>query len=467
MRFKLALLLTTFSLLSPGATSGAQRDADAQSYTIQVGSFSDSAQAQQLVTRVRSFGERATTAAVSLAGRGRWTRVFVGYFPSVAAARAHAEHLLRSGLIEGFLIRAVQEPPKEPAALINQKARSADPANLTARSSFHIAPYDRATPLNLPGTTRNGANLVEASRIAGASDSHSLASRGDQRPVASGSLPVVRRLTLALAPGVDTRLLTRPDPVRLAFTLTTGDTRSSVAAQRGGLWVTGDAPEGLERLRWIAGASAAELVTLERDGRVKLDLRLLAKSARVDEVPLIEAPLAVTNYIYSNEGLLLLVQLTQARHRYRLHIGRQAPTRGTEVEVTGGINLDNNFDSRINPHRRSGKKMDNERPPDGFDSLVAINPVARWFNQPTNQVVPAGHIIFHEMAEAHAKLELGLDYLDDAGRPGAHEVALQRERRLKSQRPLSGVVITVGSNRVLRSEEEARQFFSRPSGQRQ
>jgi hypothetical protein len=187
----------------------------------------------------------------------------------------------------------------------------------------------------------------------------------------------------------------------------------------------------------------------------------------VDDVPLIEAPLAVTNYIYSNEGLLLLVQLTQARHRYRLHIARQAPTRGAEVEVTGGLNLDNNFDSRINPHRRSGTKLDNERPPDGFDSLVAINPVACWFNQLTNQVVPAGHIIFHEMAEAHAKLELGLDYLGDAGRPGAHDVALQREQRLKSQRPMSGVVITAGSNRVLRSEEEARQFFSRLSGQRQ
>jgi hypothetical protein len=71
------------------------------------------------------------------------------------------------------------------------------------------------------------------------------------------------------------------------------------------------------------------------------------------------------------------------------------------------------------------------------------------------------------MAEANAKLELGLDYLGDTNRPGAHDVALQREQRLKSQRPMSGVVITAGSNRVLRSEEEAREFFSRPSGQRQ
>jgi hypothetical protein len=165
--------------------------------------------------------------------------------------------------------------------------------------------------------------------------------------------------------------------------------------------------------------------------------------------------------------LLLLVQLSQGKYRYRLHIARQAPTRGGEVEVTGGLNLDNNFDSRINPHRRSGNKMDNERPPDDFDSLVAINPSAIWFNQLTSQVVPSGHITFHEMAEAHAKLDLGLDYLSSSTGPGAHDVALLREERLKSQRPLSGVVVTLGSNRVLRSEEEAREFFSRPSGHRQ
>ena len=467
MRFKPALLLATFSLLLPFTTSGAHRDANAQCYTIQVASFPDSAQAQRLVTRLRSFGERATTVAVDLVGRGSWTRVFVGYFASVATARAHAEQLLRSGLIVEFLIKPVMEPLKEHAPLINQNPRSAGLTNQVVISSFHIAPADRTKPSTLPGSTRAAVSLAEASRPDWASDSPSLAWRGDQRPVAQLSLPVARSLTLVLRPGADTRLLARPDPVRLAFKLIAGDTRYSVAAQRGGLWVTGDTAEGLARLRWIAGEDSAELVTLERDGRVKLDPRILAKAARVDEGPLIEGPLAVTNYIYSNEGLLLLVQLTQSRYRYRLHIARHAPTRGAEVEVTGGINLDNNFDSRINPHRRSGKKMDSERPPDGFDSLVAMNPVARWFNQPTNQVVPAGHILFHEMAEANAKLELGLDYLGDTTRPGAHDVALQREQRLKSQRPMSGVVITAGSNRVLRSEEEAREFFSRPSGQRQ
>jgi hypothetical protein len=153
------------------------------------------------------------------------------------------------------------------------------------------------------------------------------------------------------------------------------------------------------------------------------------------------------------------VQLTEGSQRYLLHLGRIADTRGAEVEVNGSVNLDNNYDSRINPYRRLGRKLDNERPPAGFDSMVALNPVARWFNLRENALVPVGHITFHELAEAHAKLELDLDYLGQGARPGAHNIALERERRLKAQRP-TDVVVTYGSNRVLRSEEEIKQFYS-------
>ncbi|MFY9610958.1 MAG: hypothetical protein WAU45_20400 [Blastocatellia bacterium] len=287
--------------------------------------------------------------------------------------------------------------------------------------------------------------------------------RVDQRAAATSILPLAKTSTLSLIPRVDSRLLPRPDPARSAFLVIVGDAGHQRVARQTGLWITGDTVDGLVRLRWIAGESAAELITVERDGRVRLDTRLLAKAAGVHRVPLMEGPLAVIDYVCANEGLLLLVQLTQARHRYRLHFARQAPTRGAAVEVTGGINLDNNFDSRINPNRRLGRKMDTERPPEGFDSLIAINPAALWFNQQTNQLVPGAHIAFHEMAEAHAKLEMGLDYLGDATRPGAHEVALEREQRLKSQRPRAGVVVTAGPNRVLRSEEEIREFFSQLS----
>jgi hypothetical protein len=178
----------------------------------------------------------------------------------------------------------------------------------------------------------------------------------------------------------------------------------------------------------------------------------------------VEDPLRAVAYISSNEGLLLLVQIAQGRYRYLLHIGRQAPTSGKSVEASGSINLDNNADSRINPYRKNGKKLDGERPPEGFDSLIGLNPVARWFNLSTNCWVQSGEIVFHELAEAYAKLELGLDYLDHGSQTGAHAQALERELRLKSQRPGVDIVMTAGFNRLLRTEEEIRLFSAEAAG---
>jgi len=42
---------------------------------------------------------------------------------------------------------------------------------------------------------------------------------------------------------------------------------------------------------------------------------------------------------------------------------------------------------------------------------------------------------FHEMAEAYAKVDKGMPYVQKAGGPGAHEDARQRERTLIGQRP--------------------------------
>ena len=39
-------------------------------------------------------------------------------------------------------------------------------------------------------------------------------------------------------------------------------------------------------------------------------------------------------------------------------------------------------------------------------------------------------------------------------------LAIERERRLKSQRPDANIVLTVGSNRVLRTQEEIRLFYA-------
>jgi hypothetical protein len=464
MRFKLVLLLAVSFLLSPEAVP-ARRQAIARRYTIQVASFSNPAQAHRLVARLASLGEHATEADVDLADLGRWTRVFVGSFASVAEARRYADYLLRGGAISEFLVTADGALRQELSAAIKRGSRASASTGSTVNSNLGYAASRQVRVVGSEVTSPASASalLLKASRQRVVSDSYVPTRLVDWHPVAIVSLPIAKKLRLSLVPSPDTRFLPRPEPVSLAFKLIVGNARSAGGPlQKGGLWITGDPTEGLARLRWIAGADCAKLITLDSSGRVKLDLRILSEVARAERFAPIEAPLAVTDYIYSNEGLLLLVQLTEGLHRYRLHIGQHAPTRGAAVDVSGSINLDNNFDSRINPRRRLGAKLDSERPPEGFDSLIAINPIARWFNQDTGHLVPVGNITFHELAEAHAKLALGLDYLVGAMRPGAHVVALEREQRLKSQRPLADVVITAGPNRVLRSEEEFRQFSQSP-----
>jgi hypothetical protein len=96
--------------------------------------------------------------------------------------------------------------------------------------------------------------------------------------------------------------------------------------------------------------------------------------------------------------------------------------------------------------------------------MIALNPIARWLNLRVNRIVPVGHITFHELAEAHAKVSLGLDYLGNGVRPGAHNVAIDRERILQGQRPGSDIVLTAGSNRVLRSSQEIRQTYAESMG---
>jgi len=50
--------------------------------------------------------------------------------------------------------------------------------------------------------------------------------------------------------------------------------------------------------------------------------------------------------------------------------------------------------------------------------------------------VPLSSTIFHELAEAYAKIDMGMQYMNKQdGMPGAHGDAVEREIRLRSQRP--------------------------------
>src|SRR5262249_52624899 len=179
-------------------------------------------------------------------------------------------------------------------------------------------------------------------------------------------VPVLTKIETEAVFPADAASLPRLDPILIDFSLITGKKGANQTVQ-GGLWLSGDRTEALARLQWIVGVEDARLLVVDASGQVQIDVKELAELAGVAKVDALASAEVVANYIYSNEGLLLLVQLTQCMRRYCLHIGHQSPTRGCEVEVTGSINLDNNYDSRINPYRRHGRKLDNERPPDGFD----------------------------------------------------------------------------------------------------
>jgi hypothetical protein len=260
------------------------------------------------------------------------------------------------------------------------------------------------------------------------------------------------RLLLRLAGATDDAPYSNSVDAAIGFVV--GARPSRPDSGEAGLWLSGDVLAGRERLEWIAGSANEGAVLVGNDGRVTLSWTMLMKVAGVRDSGRADAALAIANYIASDEGLLLLVQLTEGAHRYRLHVAHQAPTQGGPIPVRAGVNLDNNYDSRINPYRRTGRKLDTELPPRGYDALIGLNPEARWVNLETNRLVPAGNIAFHELAEAQAKVELGLDYLSQGPRPGAHDVAIEREWRLKAQRPERRVVVTVGPNRVLGSMEE-------------
>jgi hypothetical protein len=240
-----------------------------------------------------------------------------------------------------------------------------------------------------------------------------------------------------------------------------GSTPAQNQGRLGGLWLSGDTREGMSRLKWIAGPENADLLTMDKSGQVRIDEKVLARRANAAGKAGQSPALALSIYILSNEGLLLLEQLTQGDRTYHLHLGDRVMTLGGEVEVKSVLNLDNNFDGRINVYRPKGVKMLSERPPKGVDALISINPDVAWYNLGYQKVISPGIVTFHELAEAYAKVEGGLEYLPNNLLPGAHSIAVQREFRLQTQRPELYHAITAGDNLSINRIQEARKHSSR------
>jgi hypothetical protein len=435
--------LFVFLMLVPGALAAPQSKqssvevgrSTAGGYTIQVAAFPDEQSADRFAAFLGRMNEKPIWGLVDLESRGIWFRVFVGSFADPETARRYGRQLVVRGVVTEFLVKTADE-----IRLLGRPRTTyrAEPVPASGGGGTTDARGNRGGPNSALGQARP------------ASQSSAVLSSRSAMPVRTG-------FNLDRAPRVDVRSIPRPSAIDSAFSYFAADSRSSPTAG-GGLWIGGDVTEGLNRLRWIVGADMAKIVGVGANGKVQLNAELLARAAGAVSVDDPAACALVRELIASNEGLKLLVQVATGRHRYALHVGKTAPTSGGEVAVDGSINLDNNYDSRINPYRKTGAKLDRERPASGFDCLIAINPTAHWFNLHIGKLVPAGNITFHELAEAYGKVALGLQYLSTESLTGAHNWALEREVLLKSQRPDSENVVTVGSNRVFRSEDEARRF---------
>jgi SPOR domain len=443
-------------------------------YTLQVASFPDTVLADQYAEHLLCAGETVGFGTYELAGRGRWTRVYVGSFKSTSEARKYGEVLVSRGLIAEYLVKTARELQSlsRPHTVKHEPLMSqstAKPKGSTASANLSKVATREILDIRAASAPANSAKPKPALLTTALEALNSPANLKPGQPPQTRDplsdwfiplpddylkLPVVSDRALPLVPALDVRKIPRPDPVYLAMNLINNN-----RGEHGGLWVSGDCQGAMERLRYIIGDNS-QLLTLDEKGAVRIDHRLLAEVAGADQVSAEEAPLRIAEYLNDNEGLLLLAQLVEGGQNYLLHIGQRGPVLGGMIDIVGGVNLDNNYDSRINPYRRNGRKLDVERPPQGFDAMVGINPAARWFNLRSNRFVSDGQITFHELAEAHAKVVLSLDYLEKDGRPGAHNIALDRETRLKTQRPGDNVVLTLGSNRLFKSDAEVRNFYA-------
>lgn len=441
MHSRQAFLSAISVILVLSSTAQSKSENRNSQFTIQVAAFTDINEAIALVGKLSREGESPVWGEVDVPGRGRWVRIFIGVFNTFIEARRYAQRLVARSLIREFLVK----PSGEMKLLM--RPRSIALQGETERDNHdQLSSFDEASD----------EEGIIVSVILN-SYSTNVASPLTSTVSLSEALPIAGPLRFDEIPGISTSLIPRSDPVRQAFRIIAGNLS---VKRRGGLWLSGDLAEGLARLRWIVGPEHAHLLIVDGEGRLSLDGTILASLAGIEQMSAVMAPPVVASYISLNEGLLLLVQMIEGSARYCLHLGSEAPTRAGKTRVSGSINLDNNYDSRINPYRTGRAKLDQERPPAPFDAMVALNPSARWFNLRTDRFVPVAQITFHELAEAYAKVAMELEYLPRNGRVGAHDQALDREERLREQRPADDLVTTFGPNRVLRTEEELRQFYT-------
>ena len=152
-----------------------------------------------------------------------------------------------------------------------------------------------------------------------------------------------------------------------------------------------------------------------------------------------------------NEGAILLDQLVGSSKLYDLTIGTEFMTSAGMTPLTdpsaGGVaNLNHGYDSQFMYH---GGRLSHEKPATGVDGIVAINPALAKYVDSKGRRVSLSSLIFHELAEAYGKVDLGKEYSDyhtlqavgesllvsPFKEQGAHNYSVGREFNLINQRP--------------------------------
>lgn len=149
----------------------------------------------------------------------------------------------------------------------------------------------------------------------------------------------------------------------------------------------------------------------------------------------------------TNEGALLISQLVNSSNTYSFGLSNTAMTQGGPIDLAGNAisNLDNHLDDRY-----TNGKTPTDLPPTGVDDAVTINPATAVYQDSKNRAVSLSSLVFHELAEAYAKIDEGKAYgefqdinTDRGGttlvigpiQQGAHSEAVDREVKLREQNP--------------------------------
>lgn len=191
-------------------------------------------------------------------------------------------------------------------------------------------------------------------------------------------------------------------------------------------------PQGRE-LRWAGDIDRARQFTCEILGtsdcneRVKYNEKTGVVTIDISEIDLSK-----------NEGAKLLHQLDKSDNVYQLTVSEEIDTRAGTRPLEGLVdNLDGNPDNRY-----TKGKPDSQMPPSGIDNNVGVLPKVISISGPDKLAPPLWLIVFHELAEAYAKVDGSKQYL---GAKGAHQEALDRETNLRTQRPSLSVYSSGGA----------------------